>query len=136
MRSYIGGSFGEYKNISGKIESFAKISLVDGLLDSSYKSTGSTLIGFDGSINSVLCDGENVFVGGLFQSYGGLFANSIAKFNMITWELDTTFNPPSSNGFDGTVMSLKINGSHLYVGGFFSAYRGISNSANGLAKLN
>ena len=55
----------------------------------------------------------------------------------MTGAIDATFSPAgaTSNGFDGTVNSIALNATDVYVSGFVSAYKGVANSANGIAKL-
>jgi hypothetical protein len=88
-------------------------------------------------------DGTILYVGGAFTTYrgGANSARSIAKLSTSDGSLDTTFHTASSaQGFGGCFGSCSVNslalssdGSTLYVGGQFSAYRGVA--ANNIAKL-
>jgi len=90
---------------------------------------------FDGDITSLVRSGSSIYVGGAFSSFNGMSAKRIAKLDAVTCALDTTFSPPAANGFDSTVTTLLVSGSSIYVGGVFTAYRGVADSANRLAKL-
>ncbi|HAR44225.1 MAG TPA: hypothetical protein DCS07_16595, partial [Bdellovibrionales bacterium] len=91
--------------------------------------------GFNGSVGAVVATDNAIYVGGSFSQYQGQSANRIAKLTKSTCALDTTFSPEALNGFDNTVTALATTGTSLYVGGYFTAYRGVANSANRLAKL-
>jgi hypothetical protein len=94
--------------------------------------------GFDAPVYVVLPVGNALYVGGEFTTYQGLPAQNLAKLNAATCALDRTFSQPL--GFVGSlparssgVYTLAVNGSALYVGGSFTAYRNAP--AMGLAKL-
>jgi len=131
---YVGGVFSSYKGITSA-NKIAKLDLATGAIDSTFIPSGSNLNGFNSSVDALSSDGTHIYAGGYFSAYAGVSANRIAKFNANTWELDTTFSPPENNGFNATVRKIILNGDSLYVGGEFTAYRGIANSANYLAKL-
>jgi hypothetical protein len=61
----------------------------------------------------------------------------LAKLDLKTGALDTTFSPPGAgeNGFDRQVDALLAAKDVLYVGGSFTAYRGVADSAHAIAKL-
>ncbi|MCM2278901.1 MAG: hypothetical protein NDJ89_12570 [Oligoflexia bacterium] len=130
---YAGGSFTKYRGESAN--RLAKVDLASGTLDSGFLPSGSSVNGFNGNVTALASSGGTVFAGGAFTAYGGTSANSIAKFDAATWALDATFSPSANNGFDYGVQTLLLQGGSLYVGGEFSAYRGVPDSANGLAKL-
>jgi len=62
--------------------------------------------------------------GGVFTTYnpGSQSANYIAKLDS-SGNLDTTFSPPASNGFNTNVRTLAVSGTDIYVGGNFNVYR-------------
>jgi hypothetical protein len=84
--------------------------------------------------------GASLYVGGYFSNYRGV-ANSalgLAKLNMSDGSIDTLFSQPGvgMNGVgSGYVVSLATVGSYLFIGGNFTDYRGVANSANAIAKL-
>ena len=96
-------------------------------------------IGFDGAVEALAVSGASLYVGGSFTSYRGVAgsASRLAKLDLASGALDTTFSPPGSdaNGFDDKVSSLAIDGTSLYVGGRFKAYRGAAGAVACIAKL-
>ena len=78
-------------------------------------------------------------MGGAFTQYRGVAnsANRLAKVDLTSGALDTTFSPAgqNANGFDSMVEALALDGTSLYVGGAFKNYKGVNASANSLAKL-
>jgi hypothetical protein len=93
--------------------------------------------GVDRPIAALLADGSTLWLGGQFSVYAGHSANGIVKLDEATWSVDTTFSPPSNNGFPvaGTtpISAMAASGTSLYVGGPLNAYRGTP--VHGLAKL-
>ncbi len=92
-----------------------KINLTDNTADLSF---APTITG--GEINALAVYDSNVIIGGSFTNVNGAPRNGIAKLN-AAGELDATFNPDAndSKGGVGSVFSLLVNGSNLYVGGNF-----------------
>jgi hypothetical protein len=131
----VGGFFTNYKTQVGITNSFAKLNLNSGELDLSFKPSESSVIGFNGTVKTIFTDNGKIYVGGDFNSYGGHLANSIAKFNLTTWEIDTTFSPPNNNGFNGLVNSIVVSDNAVYVGGYFNSYKEVPDSSNLIAKL-
>ncbi len=132
---YVGGAFTRYKGIAGSANRIAKLDRADGGIDAVFSpATGN---GFqDGVVSAIAVTGADVFAGGSFTQYRGAAgsANRIAKLNPTTGVLDGTFSP-APNGFDAPVRALAVGGASLYVGGTFTAYRGIASSARRIAKL-
>jgi hypothetical protein len=77
---------------------------------------------FDSTVHTVVQDGDYVFVAGSFTSYNGVAANGLAKINIITGALDTSFVNYLPSG--ASVVSLLIDGNNLYLGGIFTSYNG------------
>jgi len=77
--------------------------------------------------------GNEVFVGGGFNSAGGVSANNVARFNTQTntW---STLGTGSSNGVGGIVRALAVVGNEVVVGGLFTEAGGVS--ANRVARFN
>jgi len=90
--------------------------------------------GFNGTVNVILPmpDGS-IMVGGLFTHYRGLKASNIARIQSDL-TLDLQFSRQFlSEGTNGEVKALLIQGTSLYVGGAFTQYR--SASTNRIAKI-
>lgn len=123
---FVGGTFTQY--FGAPALNLAKINLKTCTLDSGF--TQATGFGF--SVHALIISGSSLYIGGDFISYRGQPANHLAKIDIITGDLDTIFT--QSTGMNTRVTSLDVFGTSLYVGGWFSSYRGIG--ANHLAKLN
>jgi hypothetical protein len=95
--------------------------------------TGSSNGVSAGSVAALAVVGNEVFVGGLFISAGGVSANSVARFNTQTntW---SSLGTGSSNGVNGAVAALAVVGNEVYVGGGFTSAGGVS--ANNVARFN
>src|SRR5262249_35081570 len=110
---------------------------VSGMLDTTFVPSGSKANGLDynAEVRALAIVGSTLWVGGMFKVYAGYPVNHLAKLDDTTFAVDTTFSPAAANGFSSWVNALAVSGSSLYVGGYFIYYRGLSQSANGLAKL-
>lgn len=60
-------------------------------------------------------DGKSVYVGGDFSYIGGKYTSKVAKVNLATGKIDTTFKV----SVKGRVRGLALAGDRLYVGGDF-----------------
>lgn len=135
---YVGGQFNMYKGVGGSALRLAKLDLTSGAIDTTFSTMG--LNGFQqGFVRALTSSGTSLYVGGQFNAYRAVpnSANELAKLDLTTGVLDTTFSPigATANGFNGGVYGLAANGASLYVGGSFTAYKGVATSANHLAKL-
>jgi hypothetical protein len=132
---YLGGDFIAYGGLPANY--IAKVDS-NGVLDGTFM--GGASGGFDGEVFAFAVQGSSLYVGGGFTAYRGVAdsAHRIAKLDPTSGDLDTVFSSPgpTTNGFDSTVFALAGDGSSLYAGGAFTAYRGAANSANHIAKLN
>jgi N-acetylneuraminic acid mutarotase len=123
---YIGGAFTTYRGSTAN--KLAKVDLTSGNLDTTFTQT----TGMDGPVSALAVSGSSLYVGGGFNFYRGSTANYLAKVDLSSGILDTTFT--QSLGPSATVSALAVSGSSLYIGGFFTTYRG-SMPANYLAKV-
>jgi hypothetical protein len=130
---YVSGYFSDYRGASAN--HIAKLDLTTGALDTTFSPPGTN--GFDNSVLAIAASGTSIYAGGSFTAYRGVSgsASKIAKLDATTGALDTTFSPPGANGFSDTVAAVAAYGSSLYVGGYFTGYRGVAGSATRLAKL-
>jgi hypothetical protein len=121
----------------------AKVDLATGAIDSTFTQLGDAgmLAGHAPSVyaSEALASaiaGTSLYVAGEFTDYRGVAgaANRIAKVDLASGALDTTFSPPEKNGFDATARALVVSGGALYVAGDFTTYRGEKIPA-GIVKL-
>ncbi len=133
---YAGGSFTAYRGVTSA-NRLAKLDLASGALDPTFSPSGATANGFDSSVQALAIAGMSLYAGGSFTAYRGVVgsAKRLAKLDLISGVIDTTFSPQAANGFDGVVNALSVAGAALYVGGGFTAYTGVADSAHRLAKL-
>jgi hypothetical protein len=137
---YVAGSFTAYRSIANSANNIAKLDRSTGVLDTTFSPNGATANGFDNRVDAIAINATDVYVGGFFKSYRGVAssANYVAKLNLTTGAIDTTFSPPgaTTNGFDGNVYAIAINATDVYVGGQFGSYKGALLNAKHIAKLN
>jgi hypothetical protein len=67
-------------------------------------------------------DGKSVYVGGDFSYIGGKYTSKLAKVNLATGKVDTSFKV----SVKGRVRGLALAGDRLYVGGDFTSIDGTS----------
>ena len=139
---YVGGIFTSVRNSAANVIPAKGIALWDG-------SNWSAITGDDGNTNSatfqvhaLALSGNNLYVGGNFDSVRTLTGNTVATNNIAKWDgfnwsaLGDSSNV-NNNGVAGVVHALAVDGGNLYVGGDFrSANTSASNSvaASGIAK--
>jgi len=123
---FAGGAFSTYRGVT--VPKLAKLNISTGNLDGTFPQN----TGLDDSVRSLVSDGIDLYIGGQFTTYLAQTALRLAKVNVITGALDTTFT--QATGTNSYVISLYLDGLDLYVGGWFNSYRG--QSANYLAKVN
>jgi hypothetical protein len=74
--------------------------------------------GFFSSVSAIAVSGNDVYVGGQFNSVGGVAAANIAKWNGTSWS-------PLGNGVDFSVLAITVIGSNVYAGGSFTNAGGL-----------
>jgi hypothetical protein len=139
---YVGGSFSLCPTSSDPCVpvNLAKVDTTSGALDTTFTqiddagALGSSS-GYD-AVSALAVVGPSLYVAGTFTEYRGVAdaAHRIAKIDLLSGTLDTTFTPPGNGGFDAMVRALLVSGSSLYAAGDFSEYRGAKIPA-GIAKL-
>lgn len=124
--AFVGGDFTKYNDRD--CLRIAKISLIDGTLDTTFDTT----TGFNNRVSAIVVDGSgNVYAGGTFSTYKGVNRGFIAKLNGTSAALDNTFDTAVAFGLQ--VRCLAIDSSGLYVGGSFTDYKGTARG--GIVKL-
>jgi small basic protein len=123
---YVGGQFTNYKGYTA----FNRW----GKLDPSYGRIPNEFVYLNGYSfnNTILCQaisGNFIYLGGNFTTVvdksGTLYTRQrIVKIDLTTGLVDTSFD--SASGFDNIVQDIIISGNSLYVGGFFTTYKGIT----------
>ena len=68
----------------------------------------------DGSVEAMVLVGNDLYVGGNFTKAGGVTAQHLAKYNIVTRQWSSV-----GGGLDGAVNSLTFSNGELYVGGNF-----------------
>lgn len=122
---YAGGEFHAYRDVANSALAIAKLDPASGALDTTFSPPGLDANGFDDTVYAIAAKDDHLIVGGDFTRYRGVVdsAKSIAKINATTGVQDTTFSPPSDNGFNNTVYAVAVHGDSAFVGGSFDAYR-------------
>lgn len=112
---FVGGAFTQVGGVSRN--NIAAINLITGQLNSFAPPS----FALNSSALTFAVDGNNLLVGGVFTTAGGLTRNNIAAFDMTTGALQPW--DPSANA---TVNSIAVNGTAIYVGGNFTTIGGCS----------
>ena len=73
--------------------------------------TFSPSSGYTPSVSALAVNGGDLYAGGFFDTAGGVVANSIAKWNGITWS-------PLGVGVPNSVSVLAVSGANVYAGGY------------------
>jgi Rax2 C-terminal beta propeller domain/Secretion system C-terminal sorting domain len=82
-----------------------------------------TVAGVGGIVISIALNGDTMYVGGQFGTAGSAIANSIAMYNISTGKW-SALDSSSDLGVRGTVYSILVSGSDVYVGGNISSAGG------------
>ncbi len=113
---YISGLFSSYAGTT--VQNLIKVNKTTCELDTTF----SQASGPSSSAVALVVSGTSLYLGGGFATYRGLPAQRLAKIDLTTGDLDSTFT--QATGFDSYVQALAQSGTSLYVGGGFSVYRG------------
>lgn len=92
--------------------------------------------GVNGRVNAIAETADAFYYGGDFTHAGVISANNLMRVDKVTG-VASPLGSPAQNGTNGQVMALVVNGTDLYVGGYFttaSSSTQSSISANRVAK--
>lgn len=130
-QTYVGGNFTRIGSVAAGAGSLAAngIARWDG---QRWLAMGDGLGGFvntilDGSVNAIVADGQDVYVGGTFTTAGGQPASRIARWDGSRWW-------PLGDGLNGPVHSIFVQDGQVYAGGGFSGAGGVT--LNGVGRWN
>jgi uncharacterized membrane protein len=156
---YVGGQFTSFKNVTDNARGIAKLS-TSGVFDTAFSDNLDVVSGTKAStsgfsiaqlgIATIVSDGSSIYVGGDIISFKNVTNNSrcIAKLS-TSGVFDTAFSnnldaisgtKATTSGFNdganiGRIVSMTIRNSDLYIGGFFTNFKGTFNNARYIAKL-
>ncbi len=123
---YVGGTFTEIDGVPAN-----HIALWNGATWSAL-GDGSALAnnGVNGNVNALAISGNMLYVGGQFtqaqsSAVTTVPASRVAAWNIMssTWSVLGSAATVNDNGVNNSVNALAVNGSNLYVGGFFTEAR-------------
>jgi hypothetical protein len=125
---YVGGGFTQAGGVP--VKNVARFNAGSGVW--SLMGTGATN-GLSSDVEAIAIAGSDIFVGGSFTEAGGVVANRVARFNTTTrsW---SSLGTGAANGVSGSVYSIAVSGSDVYVGGLFAQAGGAT--ANRVARFN
>lgn len=111
---YAGGSF----DTIGGVTAYG-LARWDG---NAWETLGADTRNFQGGVRAIAVNGNDVYVGGVFESGGiGSTANRVAVWNGSAW---STLGSGGNNGVGGPVYALALYGGELYAGGQFTTAGG------------
>jgi hypothetical protein len=141
---YVGGRFTSNNNDS-PMHYACKYSITNNTFHELAPTLPYGVIGSSNIVYAIELWGTDIYVGGSFTSAGGIPANNIARYNILTekWSALTevtqgaTTDSYSTNGTQGPVFALYYDpsGNKLYVGGNFTSV-GVYNSSAGTPTYN
>jgi beta-propeller uncharacterized protein DUF5122 len=116
---YFAGNFQTYNG--SPANSLVKADAASGAMDTLFtQSTG--FAGPPAIVNTLAVSQNSLFAGGVFQTYRNSPAASIAKIDLASGKLDTTFSQPTGPG--GPIYAIAPVASAIWIGGDFITYRG------------
>jgi len=124
---YVGGSFTAAQTRAGATVARSNLAAFDvgtGALLSIWRADASS------TVRSLASSGGFLYVGGEFQTIGGVSRGRLARVSLTTGAVDTGFRPQ----VNGRVLGLQVGGSSVYAGGSFTTSGGVSQPH--LAKFN
>ncbi len=132
---YVGGSFSDLGGFTR--QSLARLSIsAGGAVDPLWQPFILTAQGGSGFVAALALSGNALFVGGSFDSAGGLRRKNLAKLSTLgTGRADARWNVPVAGAVPGfearspVVTALLVEGGQLYVGGVYRSLGGRARSS-------
>jgi hypothetical protein len=118
---------GGYFTLASNDATILRIAKWDGDQWSSLGSGIGTISDSYATVNAIAISGDHVYVGGVFETAGGVKARSIARWNGFSWSA-------LGAGIAGEVNAITISGSNIFAGGSFNFAGGLP--ARGIARWN
>ncbi|HEX8399212.1 MAG TPA: hypothetical protein VF644_17370 [Pyrinomonadaceae bacterium] len=114
---YIAGGFGTAGGVAVN-----GVAVWDGAV---WSPLGSGFTGYSLTLSAIVVNPANgdVYVGGSFNSFNGVQATNIAKWDGTNW---TGLNNAAATSTDGTVNAIAISGNNVYAVGSFSKIGGVA----------
>ena len=130
---YLGGNFNGANSVNGSAtrNRAAKVDTTNGTVDSSWNPNVS------GIVRTIAVSEASVYLGGSFSGAnsvnGSATRNRAAKVGATNGTVDASWNP----NLTGTVYSIAVDGSSVYVGGTFSGAKSVNSTTtrNYVAKV-
>lgn len=130
---YVGGSFTQV-NIGGSVINANHIARFN-TLNNTWSTLGTGVgNGVNGSVGALATDGNFLYVGGSFTQ-ANIGGSTVNVSNLARFSLSTSAWQNVGSGVNGSVNSLAISGTNLFVGGSFNL-AGSSTLTQGIARLN
>jgi chitodextrinase len=115
----IGGTFTQVQNATSNggatyaRSGIAAFNATTGMIDTAFAPV------LDGSVEAIVpaADGASVYIGGSFNTVNASNRRKIARIDVATGALVSTFN---ANGVDGVVRDVRLVGTTVYIGGQFT----------------
>ena len=127
-------------------EEFSSWEAVDGELHHNWhgKQWSAFESGISGPVRALATSEGRVYVGGEFETIGGLKVNNIAQWDESGWStlgrdvsssfLTRSLSVVAGSGVSGTVMAIAVSDGQVYVGGEFATASDGGVSANNIAR--
>ncbi|MEO8670208.1 MAG: hypothetical protein ABI411_02765 [Tahibacter sp.] len=126
---YVGGNGAAISTVEGSVSYY--FARWDGSAWHAYAS--DTAHQLNGPVNAIALNGSDLYIGGEFTGIGDgeVVRSHVARWIAGAWQ---PLGSETTNGVDGSVNALVVDGSTVYVGGAFAAAAGVV--ANRIARWN
>jgi hypothetical protein len=122
---YVGGRFDTVQNANRTVD-YSRSNIV--AFDAETGAIRSFSPNIDGDVWSLEASPDGLYVGGRFKNIDGVRRPAIAKLDLVTGAMDTTFDPAFKSG---RVSEIKLVDGKLFIGGSFNRKLDALNPVNG-----